>query len=363
MLLLLMTVNHMPTPLRAWTSQPLGFTSAAEGFVFLSAFLAGLIYCRRAARIGEQGARLALMQRAGVVLRAHYITFALIFIVLGMWLAPQMPAFRNMVWPMVDRPALAAVLGGLLVYQPPVLDILPLYVFLLAITPICFWIVEKVGWRWTIAGSGLLWALSQRPPLKLKLMEWTNLGHPWDFGNFDQFAWQFLWVLGLALGAYYFRKPAGKPLIDYSRNSTKLVAALCAVPMVYFFLARHGFVFFNLDSWWWLLDKWRLGPLRMVSFALHLGFILTFATLLRPLAQKSVFTFLGQHSLPVFCSHIGLALLATGLFENYQLSDLWSYLLIAFAVLALYVAAGAAEVWALFFHCLREIRGRHSASV
>jgi hypothetical protein len=344
LLLLLMTVNHMPSPLRVWTSQPLGFTSAAEGFVFLSAFLSGLIYCRRAAKVGEEGARHAILQRAGVVLRAHFITFATVFVVIGLWLAPGITPFANMVRPIMEDPAKAAVMGGLLVYQPAMLDILPLYVMLLAVTPLCFWIAARWGWRWLIGGSAVLWALSQRPPLKLKLLDWTALGHPWDFGYFDQFAWQFLWVLGLALGAWYFRKPTDEPLVDFRKPLPQVAAVACVIPFVYLFAARHGFIHFNLDAWWWTLDKWRLGPLRMASFLLHLGFFVTLANVLRPIGQSAWLTYLGRHSLPVFCGHLIVALLATGFVEQYQLGDATCYALVAAGIASLYAAAWATDL-------------------
>lgn len=348
-LLLLMTVNHMPSPLRLWTSEPLGFTSAAEGFVFLSAFVCALVFHRRSQKIGVEGARQALLKRAGVVLRAHFITFALVFAVVGLWLAREIPAFYNMIWPIVRNPGEAALMGTLLVYQPPILDILPLYVILLAITPLCFWIAERWGWRWLLGGSALLWAVSQRPPIKLKLLDWSHLGHPWDFGAFDQFAWQFIWVLGLALGTWFFRKPADKPLVDFTKAAPRWIAGICVVPIIYLFLAGHELVSFNLDSWWWLLDKWRLGPLRMISFVLTLGLFIALAPVLAVIGRWNFLTILGRNSLPVFCSHICLALLTVGFSEHYQWPDSWCYLAVAGAVVLLYLTAGASElpIWKL----------------
>src|ERR1700761_1506236 len=47
-LLLMMSVDHSPSSLRRLTDQPLGFFSTAECFVFVSAFLAGMIFRKRA---------------------------------------------------------------------------------------------------------------------------------------------------------------------------------------------------------------------------------------------------------------------------------------------------------------------------
>jgi hypothetical protein len=47
LLLVIMVINHTPSPIREATTQPLGFVSAAEAFVFVSACLCGLIFSRK----------------------------------------------------------------------------------------------------------------------------------------------------------------------------------------------------------------------------------------------------------------------------------------------------------------------------
>src|SRR5712671_2170714 len=44
LMLVLMTLAHLPTQAQVVTNQQLGFVSEAEGFIFLSAFLTGRIY-------------------------------------------------------------------------------------------------------------------------------------------------------------------------------------------------------------------------------------------------------------------------------------------------------------------------------
>ena len=41
-----MTLTHLPTRFSDFVNQPIGFVSAAEGFVFISALLVGRIYMR-----------------------------------------------------------------------------------------------------------------------------------------------------------------------------------------------------------------------------------------------------------------------------------------------------------------------------
>ena len=78
-LLLMMVVNHAPSPLRVFTDQPIGFFSTAEAFVFVSAFLAGLLFQRRTEKQGFQAARAATVSRAFRIYRAHLVTLVFTF--------------------------------------------------------------------------------------------------------------------------------------------------------------------------------------------------------------------------------------------------------------------------------------------
>src|ERR1700680_3179879 len=72
-LLLLMSVDHSPSSLRRFTDQPLGFFSTAECFVFVSAFLAGMLFRKRAEKLGFAAARSSSIHRAGRIYRAHLV--------------------------------------------------------------------------------------------------------------------------------------------------------------------------------------------------------------------------------------------------------------------------------------------------
>lgn len=58
-LLLMMVVDHSSSSLRLFTDQPFGFFTTAECFVFVSAFLAGLLFSKRAEEQG--GCRSAIL--------------------------------------------------------------------------------------------------------------------------------------------------------------------------------------------------------------------------------------------------------------------------------------------------------------
>lgn len=54
LMLVLMTLTHLPTTLSDPLGQPLGFVSAAEGFVLLSAYMAGRVYSTKADQHGTE---------------------------------------------------------------------------------------------------------------------------------------------------------------------------------------------------------------------------------------------------------------------------------------------------------------------
>mgnify|MGYP003873548571 CR=1 FL=1 len=79
LMLVLMTLTHMPTMFSLPSGQPFGFVSAAEGFVFLSAYMAGRVYGKRARRDGVAAMQSAFHERA---LKLYLCQLALLSLVL-----------------------------------------------------------------------------------------------------------------------------------------------------------------------------------------------------------------------------------------------------------------------------------------
>src|ERR1700687_3219011 len=102
-LLLTMSVDHSPSSLRRFTDQPLGFFSTAECFVFVSAFLAGMLFRKRAENLGFAAAR------ASSIHRAHLVTLSFAF-VLGSFFLSELPGIRNLLDSYLMNPW--AVIGG-----------------------------------------------------------------------------------------------------------------------------------------------------------------------------------------------------------------------------------------------------------
>src|SRR5690349_5724716 len=81
-MLVLMTFTHLPTWFSAHLGQPFGYVSAAEGFVFLSAYLVGCVYAGRARRCGDSAMMRALWRRTAKVYAVHASLLLFLLLVL-----------------------------------------------------------------------------------------------------------------------------------------------------------------------------------------------------------------------------------------------------------------------------------------
>ncbi|SDC52776.1 hypothetical protein SAMN05192589_102369 [Paracidovorax valerianellae] len=313
LMLALMTVTHLPTRLTQPLGQPFGFVSAAEGFVLLSAYMAGMVYGRLAWRKSVADMRQAFWRRALKIYGCQAATLLFLFTVIAfIGIRVDEPAIKGMMTFYLLHPLQALVGGLLLVYEPPLLDILPLYVLFMLASPWVMTFALRRGWAPVMAGSVLLWVLAQ-----FGLSRWFYDGiaavmpMPIPFtetGAFVMWGWQFLWVLGLWMGASR-NDPDAAPF-EFPRWSVWVACAIALVCMVW----RHtiGQVPFgdsrpelNL-----LFDKWALGPLRLIDLlALTLLAIRFGPTLAARLPRQHWLETLGAASLPVFCAHLVVVLL------------------------------------------------------
>lgn len=136
-LLLLMALTHLPMGLTRFANQPLGFVSAAEGFVFLSAFLVGTIYTPLVLERGIGLVRTQIWKRARRLYGYHLglLLFAFTIVAAIAYFGPSQP-FRNFLGPFFHSPGWSSVSALLLLYQPPLMDILPMYIAFMALTPL-----------------------------------------------------------------------------------------------------------------------------------------------------------------------------------------------------------------------------------
>ena len=309
-----MALTHLPTRFSELVNQPFGFVSSAEGFVFLSALLVARLYIRQA-MVDGQGLRVKLWRRALKIYGYHLILLALAFTLAArLAIVTHRTALLNLLDFYLAHPVVAILGSLLLIYCPPLLDILPLYVIFLVATPLLLSAALRYGWSRVIAGSLIIWTLSQfgmRGAIDSFVVHITHLPIPLqESGAFNLFSWQWVWVAGLWIGA----KSAEGPL-PLSRIPG-WVTAVCAAVCAFFIGVRHEWLGYHLSTQVLgiYLDKWNIGPLRMVNLvALAVVFYWLRKPVLRLVAVEPFLT-LGKASLEVFFAHIifvfiGLALL------------------------------------------------------
>jgi hypothetical protein len=309
-----MTLTHLPTHFSDFVNQPIGFVSSAEGFVFLSALLIGRVYMRQALE-DAAALRNKLWKRALKIYTYHLLMLAVAFTVAAAYaVTTHRAAIYNLLDFYIAHPFVAIIGSVLLLYCPPLLDILPMYVIFLIFTPLAISSAIRNGWGRILAVSGVFWLFAQfglRDLVHRIIVHITHLPIPLqETGAFNLFAWQAVWIAGLWIGA---KSAEGNvPL----KRIPGYVVVMCAVVCLFFIGIRHDWLgpHQTQQALGMKLDKWQIGPLRVINL---ITFTVVFYWLrkyvLRLVAIEPFLT-LGRASLHVFCAHVffvfvGLALL------------------------------------------------------
>ena len=335
-----MTLTHLPTRFSDFVNQPIGFVSAAEGFVFMSALLVGRIYMRDTLE-DASGVRARLWKRSLKIYAYHLAMLALLFTVAAAFAVhTHKAALNHLLNFYLAHPLVAIVGSALLIYCPPLLDILPMYVTFLFFTPMLLSTAVRHGWRKVLIVSAVVWVLAQfglRDLVHNGIVRITHLQIPLqETGAFNLFAWQAVWVAGLWIGARSAMGPTSLKKIP------GWVAATSIAACIFFIGIRHGWLGPNLtqQALALQLDKWQLGPLRVVNLVSFTVVFYWLRQYLLPLVAIEPFLTLGKASLRVFCAHlvfvfVGLALLYQDVGEDVdgQIEQLHGFTALALLVI------------------------------
>ena len=303
-MLVAIAINHLDTELRVFTDYVFGFVSTAEGFVFLSGLVAGLVYTRRSASLSPAELRQKARRRAGEIYLCHLAAFVTIFLglhLLALFIHAEPYASPALFF---QQPIAALLLGSSLLVQPGLLDILPMYCGFMLALPLILAALRKGHWGRLLALSGGLWLLAQFG-LRDDLERWLQTFLPVNLGAFDLLAWQFLFVAGVFLGFHWAKSP--KPLFSF-RPAMLVFCLLVAAPLWFLIKYQHPPAGLSMDLIWSWADKTRLAPLRLVNFIV-LAYLIAAVAVHRPrFAIFRPLAFLGRHSLIVFTAQATLCL-------------------------------------------------------
>jgi hypothetical protein len=190
-----MIVDHIggTSWLYALTGGNAGPVTAAEGFVFLSGLVLGIVSRRRMARDGLRAALRSALARAWTL---YGLTVCLTLIFVGLTVGTDLAIWvdRSLLGEIRSWPELVASVV-LLRFTWHGTDILALYALLLAMAPIALFLLdERRPWH-LLAGSWTLWLLYQVAPEQMIV--------PWPIEHAATFpfaAWQALFTSALVLG-------------------------------------------------------------------------------------------------------------------------------------------------------------------
>lgn len=349
----LIFLDHIPSNVVSWlTIRNYGFSDATEIFVFISGYTAAFVYGRTMRERGTLVASARLLKRAWQVYVAHIFLFAIYMAEIA-YVASTFdnPLYREEmgIFEFLQQPDVTLIQALLLKFKPVNMDVLPLYIVLLAGFPPMLWLLLR---RPTVAlaASAVLYSITWR-------MGWNLPAYPSGTWVFNPLAWQLLFVFGAWCGL------GGADRLDAlirSRVTLALAVAYLlfafAITMTWYFPRLAHYVPLWLSEWMYPIDKINLDVLRFAHFlalaVLTVRFIPRDWTVLKsPLLRPAILC--GQHSLEIFCLGVFLAFAAH--FATIEVYDGMSMQVAVSAVgIAIMVAAAAVISW------YKRVEGRSS---
>jgi hypothetical protein len=323
MMLVWIALTHLPTGASAWVNQPFGFVGAAEGFIFLSALFTGRIYFRIAERDGYRAMTRKLWARTVRLYGYHALLLAFAFLVaVPMASHGDRPGLHNLLdfYFMVGAKQ-AVTEAALLIYRPPLLDILPMYIIFLMLTSIAIPLARRVGWRPILWTSFSFWVLAQfgfRGAEHTFMMRYIPTRIPLnEMGSFDLWAWQFLWFVGVWLGVRWAQD--NLPIETWARRAAIPAVVIAVACFIMRRKVAHGF---ELGALEFVFDKWHLGPIRVLDFTAVAALLILSQRITKTAAIRPL-VLLGQSSLQVFCVHLLFCFAGLTLMGNATMLNGW----------------------------------------
>jgi hypothetical protein len=323
LMLVWITLTHLPTTASTYVNQPFGFVSAAEGFIFLSALFTGRIYFRMAEHDGYHAMTRKLWTRTLRLYGYHALLLAFMFLVaVPIASRGNRPGLHNLLdfYFMVGAKQ-SITEAAVLIYRPPLLDILPMYIIFLVFTSVALLLAPRIGWKPILTGAFVLWLVAQfgfRGAEHNFMMRFIPTHIPLnEMGSFDLWAWQFLWIAGVWFGVRWAQ--GNLPIEAWAERVVIPSAVVVAVLFSLRVAVSHGL---ELGASEFLFDKWHLGALRLLDFTAVAALLIFSQSFLKPLAVRPL-VILGQSSLPVFCVHLLFCFAGLTLMGNASMLSGW----------------------------------------
>lgn len=337
----LLAPDSFVVPFVTWTR--IGWSSAAEFFVFFSGYLIGLVYVRTLDARGPWLLQARAAHRSWEIYVANLLTLCVVLAMLyGTPLGGATIVQAAQLTELVGSEAAAKWVGFLTLQSAPMFfEILQLYVVLLLAAPL-FLLLARVSMLAALAVSTTIWLAVQINP-SLNLGTW----------HFNPFAWQLAFVLGMlcSVGNVFGRLEAA------TRRRTMLIGsgALLLFALAVKGVDKSGLALPFIGAIDIVgVDKEALEPLRLLHFLVSIVFVIyampRTAAAQRTLPMRSVAR-IGQFSLECFCMSTIVVYAAIGLLMNASRITTWSVLLagvvlvVSICLFAVFMAWVRSEPW------------------
>ncbi len=313
-----MVVDHIAGPsfLYAFTGGNRFYTSAAEGFIFISGLVMGLVYRRLIERDGLGPSLRRAIERAA--------TLYLVTITLTLFFVP-FSEMMNMHWAQgVDfTDPVAFIVAVLTLHRTYYLvDIPLLYTILILASPLALVMLAQGRTAVVLGGSWLLWLAYQYFPNETQL--------PWSIaGNYLFYlsAWQVFFFTGLVLGWHHGELT--HRLAHFPRRAALLVCGLGTAGLIVVFRLTNRLGSFVTDPQVvqdvqlflveYVFGKADVRPGRIVASIIVFGFLYLLVTEAWQPIRRGLGWFLlplGRDALYAYAAHVVLAIPTAMLIET-----------------------------------------------
>ncbi len=361
--LLFMAVAHFHGVTGSWLAnlhhQNFGWVEDAQGFVFLSGLVVGLVYGRRFMRHPSMAEAYASILARVRTIYSHQAGLVLILLAAAVMLGPLAP--RDLA-PFQQAPATFTISSLLLVSSSANLGILPMYIFFMLATPLAFWMLRRGLEAPFFAAILLAWLAGQTNLAGMAVYQaqlaLNDVGVPARFGlYFNLFAWQALFFCGLFVG---YRMAENRIDLGFLRQEQWRIVFLMALGAILLLGVYDLAIQLRLlgDDYSIRIltrsDRAILGVIYPFAFAIDLFAIVWLlqagptdrsrwvrraAAWIDWLFTRRWLIVLGQHSLHVFSFHILIYYLLATVMPMVELSQPARALVLVVSVLSLYLAA------------------------
>lgn len=329
-------LNSLKSTIYPFTYETFGFFTAAEGFIFLSGLVLGVVYTKKLKKQGKLAFDTALYKRALFVYKYHIGSF--LFVTLLFYI-PLYNTYWSDSWEsqrmLRDAPFYTFLKAIFLLHQTNLLDILSLYVLYILMVPSMTNLLNNNRHKLFFFCIILLWSFGQfRPQLYLESIS------SFHFGWFEAFSWQSLFFIGYFIGYQY----SMQKIIPFKFNKILFQLSLTIFLLGFFF--KH---FYSIPKAYDTLFSVRnLGLFRIVNF-LALAYLIYLVSKRKSHWFKSSFFIqLGQNSIYVFVYHIGLCYALNPLQPKIaQFSTAYQMVFLFGLTLSLYIPVFILKKWQL----------------